>query len=248
MLSKTQIKTITSLSVKKYRDELGLFVAEGEKLVSELLMSSFHVKYLYITTKSGIEHNKAEIISDIEMRKISGLKTPSSSLAVIDIPKYTLNIESLRNELVLALDGVQDPGNVGTIIRIADWFGIQHIICSPFTADCYSPKAIQATMGAIIRVNIYCTDLITIFNEAKKHGIPVYGTFLSGDNIYTQNLKNTGIIIMGSEGQGISSDIETLVDYKLYIPPFGQGNTSESLNVATATAITCSEFRRRNLK
>ncbi|MDR1056725.1 MAG: RNA methyltransferase [Prevotellaceae bacterium] len=243
---KSQIKFITSLSVKKCRNEYGLFVAEGEKLVEELTNSSFNLKHLYITDKSRLKYSGAELVSEFEMKKISGLKTPSTSLAVVEIPKHTLNIKLLQNELVLALDDVHDPGNLGTIIRIADWFSIRHIICSFHTADCYNPKTIQATMGAITRVNVYYADLLSTLSAARELNMPVYGTFLAGNNIYQENLSDSGVIIMGSEGQGISPALEELSNYKLHIPPFDEKNTSESLNVAVAASIVCSEFRRKN--
>lgn len=245
MLSKAQIKTIKSLSVKKYRDELGLFIAEGDKLVEELLHSDFALKHLYITSNSNIKSDKAEIITEPEMQKITGLKTPSVSFAVFKIPKHKLNIKEFKDELTIALDDIQDPGNLGTIIRIADWFGIKHIICSLHTADCYNPKTIQATMGAITRVKLYYIDLAHELASARDEGIPVYGTFLSGNNIYLEKLNSNGIIVMGNEGQGISAEIEKIITNKLFIPPYNAGNTSESLNVATATAITCSEFIRQ---
>lgn len=247
MLTKAQIKLITSLAVKKYRDEHALFVAEGDKLITELLQSALLIKQLYLTEKSKLQHANAEPVSDAEMKKISGLKTPSPSLAVIEIPQHVLNISALKDELVIALDNVQDPGNLGTIIRIADWFGIRHIICSANSADCYSPKTIQATMGAITRVKVYYTDLIKTLNQARQN-MPVYGTFLSGEVIYTEKLNTNGIIVMGSEGQGISPEVEACINRKLYIPPYDSGNTSESLNVAVATAIICSEFRRNTIK
>lgn len=244
MLSKAQIKLITSLSVKKYRDEHLLFLAEGDKLIADLLQSTLNIKYLYTTPASNIKHPKAECITEEEMKRISALKTPSASLAVIAAPQHTLNINSLKDELVLALDDVQDPGNLGTIIRIANWFGIKHIICSPHTADCYSPKTIQATMGAITRVNIYYTNLAKALSTAQLNNIPIYGTFLEGNIIYSETLPSAGIMVMGSEGQGISAEIEALVTHKLFIPPYNN-TSSESLNVAVATAIVCSEFRRR---
>lgn len=226
---------ITSLAHKKYRDELGLFVVEGTKMVEEAQRSGLNVLKLFALTD----------ITPAEMKKISSFKTPSSVLAVLEKPTYTLETTTVLNNLVLALDGVQDPGNLGTIIRIADWFGIKHIVCSPTTADCYNPKVVQATMGAIFRVKVHYTDLPMFLQQAAQQ-MPVYGTTLDGENIYKENLITPAVLVMGSEGQGISKEIEALLTSKLYIPPYPLNvSTSESLNVAVSTAIVCAEFRRR---
>jgi TrmH family RNA methyltransferase len=179
------------------------------------------------------------------MQQISNLKTPSPVLAVVEIPAIeTATIP--YNELILALDDIQDPGNLGTIIRLAGWFGINHIVCSPFTADAYGPKTVQATMGSLTKINLVYTGLYSFLKTASEK-IPIYGTFLEGENIYTTKLSENGIIVMGNEGKGISREIAGLVSRKLLIPAFAH-NATESLNVAVATAITCSEFRRRNYR
>ncbi|MDR0384738.1 MAG: RNA methyltransferase [Prevotellaceae bacterium] len=242
-ISRQEKKRIASLAVKKYRDRERLFVVEGEKSVQEFLVSPFKIRKIYYTREcdfSGRHPDTAEITAD-EMRQISNLKTASPVLAVVEIP----SAETLpRNGLILALDDVQDPGNLGTIIRLADWFGIDSIVCSLCTADAYGPKTVQATMGSLTRVNIVYADLYLFLKPACEE-IPVYGTFLEGENIYRAELSDNGIIVMGNEGKGISHRIAGLVSRKLLIPAFGHDN-AESLNVAVAAAVTCSEFRRRN--
>jgi TrmH family RNA methyltransferase len=184
-----------------------------------------------------------EQVSAKEMERISHLKTPTDCLAVVEIPERAFNPSELAGELTLALDGVQNPGNMGTIIRLADWFGIARVVCSADSADCWSPKVVQATMGAITRVAVHYGNLREMIAAS---GVPVYGTFLEGDNIYETPLGSEGIIVLGSEGRGISPEIARLVRRKLFIPPYPANNSSsESLNVAIAAAIICSEFRRR---
>ena len=179
-------------------------------------------------------------------RKVSQLVTPPDVLAVYRIPEYHLNIDTLKKELVLALDTVQDPGNLGTIVRLADWFGIRHIVCSPDTADLYNPKVVQATMGALARVNVYYTSLPDFLSQVDSS--VVYGTFLDGEDIYHTSLTKSGVIVMGNEGNGISAKLEPYIGKRLYIPNYPVGQpTSESLNVAVAAAITCAEFRRRQI-
>jgi len=241
MLSKSDKKYIKSLSVKKNRDRERLFVVEGEKSVNEFLSSSFNIKAVYCTNECETSFVNSIAISHSEMQQISALKTPSPVIAIAEIPNAKINNFDICNELVLALEDVQDPGNLGTIIRIADWFGIKHIICSLHTADAYSNKTVQASMGSLTRLNIVYTDLISFLKEIDN---PVYGTFLEGTNIYSSNLSYAGVIVMGNEGKGISKEVEKFVSEKLYIPPFGNSKT-ESLNVAAATAIVCSEFRRK---
>ena len=245
-LSSNQIKFIRSLSQKKYRQESGLFVAEGEKLVKEALDSKFNVKAVYRTEEIGQEC----------MKRISNLATPSPVLAVIEQRTQELSfnkkklLESLKqsdNKLFLALDGVKDPGNLGTIIRLADWFGIDAIFASEESVEMYNPKVVQSTMGAIFRKPVIYTDLFNVVDTFTEAGLPVYGTFLDGKNIYncnTSEMKN-GLIVMGSESFGISKELEQKITSKLLIPPYPvDAQTSESLNVAIATAIICAEFRR----
>ena len=231
MISKNEIKEIRALGQKKFREERGLFVVEGEKLVEEALRSGFDV----------VAHYRVEDIGEETMGRISQLTHPSPALAVVRRPAPVEPVID-SDELVLALDGVRDPGNLGTILRIADWFGIRQVLASPDTVECYNPKAVQATMGAIFRVRVHYCDL----PKALPAGLPVYGTFLEGDNIYQAPLTRGGILVMGSEADGISPEVAAAVDRKLFIPPFpADAHTSESLNVAVATAICCSEFRRR---
>ena len=249
MLSKNKIKLITSLSQKKFRDEADLFVAEGTKLVLDLA-TVFHCSLL-VATSGWLNENKAvkadEIVETDEndIRKISNQKSPQGVLAVFKKPQYSLNQEDLSQKLSLALDEVQDPGNLGTIIRIADWFGITDIFCSENSADVYNPKTVQATMGALARVRVHVVNLVE-FLEKCQLNVPIYGTFMDGENIYEKALSKTGIIVMGNEGNGISPEIEELVTERLLIPNFPAGQaTSESLNVGVATALVCAEFRRR---
>ena len=240
MLSKNQIKLIKSLESKKFRKREGLFVAEGPKVVGDLLRAGYQPHAIFSTEPRP----DAELITDDELHRISFLQHPQEILAVFHIPtpQKSSNLH-LPSDICLALDGVQDPGNVGTIIRIADWFGITHIYCSPDTADVYNPKVVQATMGSLAHVQITYCDLVPLLREAA---VPVYGTLLDGQDIYQQPLSREGVIVMGNEGNGISPEVRQLVSHKILIPKFNKNTeTAESLNVAIATAITCSEFRRR---
>lgn len=251
-LSKNKIKYLNSLTLKKNRDKEGVFIAEGVKLVGDLL-PYFDAK-LIVAEDSWIEEKnpKAEEIILVdsldEMKKISQLSTPSSVYAVFYRPKYNLNLQEFvkKQDLVLALDSIQDPGNLGTIIRIADWFGIRHILCSKTTVDVYNSKTVQSTMGALGRVEVHYVDLPQILGVFKDSNFPIYGTFLDGNSIYNAKLLNCGVIVMGNEGNGISKEVANFVSHKLLIPSYPANEaTSESLNVAVATAIVCSEFRRR---
>ena len=253
MLSKNKIKQIQSLNRKKIRDESGLFLVEGNKMVEESLRSGFIVETLICTSEfiqahPEIRMRAQEIIeTDSELiHKASLLQNPQDSLAIVRMPDTTNPTENFENELILALDFIQDPGNLGTILRIADWFGIHNVICSENTVDVYNPKVVQASMGAIFRVKTKYTQLDDFLNRAKDSGIPVYGTFLEGENIYSEKLTRNGILILGNEGNGISESAAKFVTQKLFIPSFSsEPNQPESLNVAIAAAICCSEFRRR---
>lgn len=247
-LSKNKIKYIHSLELKKTRKEENVFLAEGPKLVSDLL-GHFPCHFLAATT-SWLQENqeiKVDEIAEVtqeELSRASLLKTPQQVLAIFGQPQYILEPEIARQSLCLALDDIQDPGNLGTIIRLADWFGIEHIICSPNTVDVYNPKVIQATMGGIARVKVHYTSLPDFIRTLQD--IPVFGTFLDGKNMYEQPLSSNGLIVMGNEGNGIGKEVEALVNRKLYIPNYPQSReTSESLNVAIATAVICAEFRRQ---
>lgn len=247
-LSKNKIKYIRSLEQKKIRKEEKVFLAEGPKLVGDLL-GHFHCRFLAATSSWLSEHASvpadevAEVTPD-ELSRASLLKTPQQVLAVFEQPEYTLDTAVFQNSLCLALDDVQDPGNLGTIIRLADWFGIEHILCSPNTVDVYNPKTVQATMGGIARVKVHYAPLPALIRSLGE--VPVYGTFLDGKNMYEQPLSHNGLIVMGNEGNGISKEVERLINRKLYIPNYPQNReTSESLNVAIATAVVCAEFRRQ---
>ena len=253
MLSKNKIKFIQSLDRKKYRDEYGVFLVEGNKLVNEALVSEFEIDLLvgtenFLSEKTIVSNRIAEIIAtDKEsIKKASLQQSPQEALAVIKKTSLPISEANYKGQLSLALDCIQDPGNLGTILRIADWFGINQIFCSNDTADVYNPKVVQASMGAIFRVKVFYVELPDFLAREKQKGLPVFGTFMNGKNIYTQKLSKEGILVMGNEGNGISEEIEKLVTEKISIPSFTEnGSGSESLNVAIATAICCSEFRRR---
>ena len=247
-LSKNKIKYIQSLKEKKYRIEHRTFVAEGAKLVFDLLESMLcqflaAEPGLLKSVSSNIDAEKIEATED-ELKKASFLKSTPQIIAVFYQPPDDISSIDFSKGLYLVLDGVQDPGNLGTIVRLADWFGIEHVFCSPDTADIYNPKTVQATMGAIARVKVHYTDIAELL--AAHSNIPIYGTFLNGNNVYGENLSDNGFIVMGSEGNGVSAKVEKLINNRLFIPNYPTGQkTSESLNVAAATAIVCSEFRRR---
>lgn len=238
MVSKSQTKLITSLQQKKYRTQSGLFVAEGPKVISELLDGGFKLHSFFSTDTSEITAVNHFLVTETELKKISFLKTANTSLALFEIPK-TKPLQNLG--LILALDAVRDPGNLGTIIRLCDWFGVQQLLCSEDTADCFNPKVVQATMGSLARVQVHYLSLSEYFEKTK---LPIYGGFMDGKNIYSETLPKDAIIIMGNEANGISEEIIQKITHKITIPRFGKIQKTESLNVATATAILLSEFRR----
>ena len=240
MLSKNQIKLITSLQQKKQRFVNQLFFAEGIKVIQELVESNFELVHLYTTQNDfeEVSQDKKTIISANELKKISALATQNSCLGVFRIQADKKIIES---GLILALDSIRDPGNLGTILRLCDWFGIDQIVCSKDAVDIYNPKVVQATMGSIARVNVNYIDLENFIGQTQ---LPVFGTFMLGNNIYKTDLPQEGIIVMGNEANGISPELEKLIKNRLTIPRFGSLQKTESLNVATATAIVLSEFRR----
>lgn len=250
MLSKALQKRISSLENKKQRRESGLFIAEGGKTVLDLLTAGLEADKLIATTEWLQEHSLPQgmeviEVSGDEMRRASLQQAPQGIMGIFRQPSHNADLTAPERELCLALDSVQDPGNLGTIIRIADWFGIENIFCSQGTVDAYSPKTVQATMGAIGRVKVHYVDLPS-FIETIKERAPLYGTFLDGDDIYGKKLENRGLVIMGNEGNGISDECRKHITEKLFIPNYPTGReTSESLNVSVATAIICSEFRRR---
>ena len=247
-LSKNRIKYIHSLELKKNRREEKVFLAEGPKLVGDLL-ERFPCRFLVATAGWLNQHpvvsadEVIEVTPD-ELSRASLLKAPQQVLAIFSQPEFTVDYAKIRESLCLALDDVQDPGNWGTIIRLADWFGIEHIFCSPNTVDVYNPKTVQATMGGIARVKVHYTPLPDLIRSLGD--IPVYGTFLDGQNMYGQQLSANGLIVMGNEGNGIGDEVGRLINRRLYIPNYPQEReTSESLNVAIATAVVCAEFRRQ---
>lgn len=253
MITKAQIKYIQSLQQKKYRDKHKVYIAEGLHIVREAIQRMpDDISLLLLTTKSlpelgeNIDKVKERTIkvSGSEFLRVSSRKSPQEVLAVIKIKDIPLPAPG-KEELILVLDQIKDPGNMGTIIRLADWFGIRNLVCSPDTVDCYNPKVVQASMGSIFRINISYTALASWLTEMKSRNIKLYGTMLEGDNIYTSKLKLPGMVVLGNEATGISADIVNILDSRLTIPNFsGLPEKTESLNVAMAAAIVCGEFRR----
>ena len=247
MLSKAQVKLIRSLQQKKYREEEGLFVAEGKKIVEELLTSEIEVRHVFCL--AGLpdlpQTPKGALIevSQKELEAISALTTPQGILAVCKIPGVSKVKPDFKKELVLALDDIRDPGNMGSIIRIADWFGINHIYCSEECVDVYNSKVVQASMGSIARVHVHYTDIATMLKGVGE-GIPVYGALLSGKSIYKEKLTINGILVIGNESTGISAEIQKLITKPISIPAY-KANGPESLNAGVATAILCAEFMRK---
>ncbi len=250
MLSKNQLRFLQSLSAKKIREKSGLYIAEGEKIVEELLESGEEIKHLF-ATPSWIEKNQKKIkktntieVKEIELKKISKLTTPNEVLAVVPMPANKLSVNTLKDKLVIALDDIRDPGNLGTIIRIADWFGIDEIICSKQTVDCFNHKVVQAAMGSLLRVHIHYTSLDALLKNAAENKIEIYGALLDGKNMYEAGLSDKGIIVIGNESKGISANIQALIQKRISIPTYSKKKGAESLNAAIATAIICGEFRR----
>lgn len=241
MLSKNQIKLILSLKQKKYRQQHGLFVVEGIKTVNELLRSNLQLHQLYTTTlQFAVSDDLVTQITEVELKKISFLKTPNAVLSVFKVPKSKPVDFS---KLIVALDDVRDPGNLGTIIRLCDWFGVKDLICSNATVDCYNPKVIQATMGSITRVNV---SYVNLEDTLKNQSTIKFGAFMDGENVYQTNLPASGILVLGNEANGISNKVESVITQRISIPRFGDLQETESLNVANAAAILLSEFKRRS--
>ncbi len=239
MVSKSQIKLIKSLNQKKFRVKHQLFVVEGVKSIKEFIKSGFQPE-LFFTSEEGLFLEKAVLISENELSKISMLKTPQKALAVFQIPEKEK--ENLKG-LVLVLDGVRDPGNLGTIVRLCDWFGVEQIMCSEDTVDCYNPKVVQASMGSLSRINIEYLDLEKFFKKLPE-AYPIFGALLEGENIYQSSLPENAILVMGNEAHGIRENTIPFIKQSLTIPQFGQDQHTESLNVAMATAVFLSEFKR----
>jgi len=267
MLSNNQVKHINALKIKKYRDEYKEFIAEGNTLVTDLINSPYEIAGIYalsqwITASLDLikRFNIAVFEADpVDMERITSLSSPSPVLAIVKIPPDTGTAEEaadtgsseqivtgIFNELSLMLENISDPGNLGTLLRIADWFGIRNVICSENCVELFNPKVVQASMGSVARVRVYYTGLHR-FLEQLKGRMPVYGTFMQGDSIYTSQLSKNGIILIGSEAHGISNDLSGFISDRLFIPSFGstESGKAESLNAAVAAAIVISEFRRR---
>ena len=239
-ISKNQVKVITSLSQKKYRQKHNLFIAEGIKVVNELLNSSFEVELIFCTNdfQTTLPENKITRVSETELKKISTLKSPNKVLSLFKIPEE----KPIQNSgLILALDAINDPGNLGTIIRLCDWFGIAQLICSKDTVDCYNQKVVQASMGSLTRIKIQYLDLKNYFSESL---LPTFIADMNGENVYQTVLPKEGILILGNEANGVSEEIKKKIKHKISIPRFGETQKTESLNVATAAAILISEFKR----
>ena len=239
-ISKNQLKLITSLSQKKYRQKHDLFIAEGVKVLNELLNSTIEIETLFCTDdfEATISEEKVVRISETELKKVSTLKSPNKALGIFKIPKE----KAVQNSgLTIALDAINDPGNLGTIIRLCDWFGITQLVCSKDTVDCYNQKVVQASMGSLTRVSIHYTDLE---NYITKSNLDTFIADMDGENVYKTKLPKEGILIMGNEANGVSEEIKSLLQHKISIPRFGETQETESLNVATATAILLSEFKR----
>jgi RNA methyltransferase, TrmH family len=251
MISKNQIKHISSLKLSKFRKEFNEFVVEGEKIVEELLKSNFQITALFgledwlSNFKSELEDEKVDFhqCSPKELGRISTLKTPNKVLSVVKIPGHPLPEKNDFNDLILVLDKIQDPGNLGTIIRTADWFGVKHIVCSEDTVDVYNPKVIQSTMGSFLRVQTHYTNLEGFFKKDVPKDLNIYGALLNGKNIYKHKFPGKGILIIGNESKGISESISRFVTHRISIPSY-QNKSAESLNASVAAAILMSEFRR----
>lgn len=253
MITKATIKQVNSLKLKKNRQESGKFLAEGLKIISELLDSNYEIETLFCTpdflnvfSKEIKNHTEVIEVKEKDLARISLLKTPQKAIAIVKIPPQNLEFKNLENQLTLFLDDINNPGNLGTIIRLANWFGIPQVVCSEETVDVYNPKVIQATMGALAGTEVFYVNKIHFFENIKNNtSLKIYGSFIDGDNIYKKELTKNGIIILGNESHGISNELIPLIDYKLSIPNFSNHlKGTESLNVAVASAIFCSEFRR----
>lgn len=243
-MTKAEIQFVRSLADKRVRDAEGLFLAEGEKLIGEIISSRLTIRNIYSVQNSF--GGRAEIVSEKEMERLSQLKTASQCVAIVEKPRWATPAAASATALSIALDGVQNPGNMGTIIRLADWFGVEDIFCSKECADCFNEKVVQATMGAILRVRVHYIDLAAFLERSAAEGTPIYGTMLDGENIYHAEFEPRGVIVMGNEGRGVSEECQRHLSHRLLIPAYpADRQGSESLNVAMATGIICAEFRRR---
>ena len=258
MISSSKSKLIRSLQQKKYRDQNKLFLVEGEKMVRELLTPGpadhFHIRELFATPEwielnhTVLQQSGAEVseASQAEIKKVSKLVTPQAVIALVSIPQRPFSAESLINTPVLAFESIRDPGNLGTIIRTADWFGIRHIVCTPDSTDLFNPKVVQSTMGAIARVQVYYQELETLLASKELERKTIFGTFMEGENIYETSLNPDPLFLFGNESHGLSEGLGSFIQRKITIPSFSPlGKGSESLNVASSVAVVCSELRRR---
>lgn len=251
-LSNNECKQLASLKTKKYRSQQKLFLVEGEKLVEEALKSHIPVKAIVaLDSWWQAQPRKLEGITCLtaspqQIKQLSLMVTPPPVVAVVHIPNYQLNIKELQQKITLALENIQDPGNLGTIIRIADWYGIDHVICSHESVEAFNPKVIQSSMGSIFRVKVHYNNLIQFCKETGALQIPLVGTFLEGENMYTARLPASGVLVMGNESKGISDELAKLIEKRVTIPSINASQVhAESLNVAMATAIVCSEWMRK---
>ena len=251
-MTKNEIKTIQSLKQARNRRELGLFAVEGTKLIEELLTSSFIVENIF-ATEAWIEKNaqfattlRYENVSGKQMEQMSGMVTPPGILAIARIPRYDIIPEDAKNNIIIALDGINDPGNLGTIIRTADWFGIKNIVCSHDTADYWQQKTIQSAMGSIFRTKIIDCELISFLSKVKSLNIPIFGALMQGKNIFSKETPQNGIIVIGSESHGIKQETLPFITDPIHIPHIN-GSKTESLNAAVAAAIIMAEFSRKNI-
>lgn len=251
MISANQIKFIKSLSVKKFREREGLFIAEGDKIVKELINSEIKVHSLYFIKDWGFKIEKGNKknnyfeISEEELRKISLLENPNKVLAIAHYNKEKFELNNIQNNLILMLDDIQDPGNLGTIVRTADWFGIRNIICSEETVDAFNPKVVQASMGSLFRIDLFYMDLKRVLKQIKHEtNLLVYGAVLSGENVSSKDLNSKSILLLGNESKGINAGLLEYVDQKISIPG-GKAGSAESLNVAVAASVLCYEFFRK---
>lgn len=244
LITNNQIKFVRSLHLKKNRDAHNCFIVEGEKMVDELLKSEFKVQSVFATKdwkNPAIENEKVQYISEKQLERISDLKSPNKLIAVVEKSNDSFEISSILQGLTLVLDDISNPGNLGTIIRLCDWFGVKNIICSRNSVELYNPKVIQATMGSFLRVNVYYTDIVALIKQMPNNFL-IYGSFMEGENIRNVDLEENALLIMGNESIGISEELQQLISRKIAIK--NNSSEAESLNVAIATAILLYEFKR----
>ncbi|MDR3129899.1 MAG: RNA methyltransferase [Tannerellaceae bacterium] len=255
MISSRVIKYIRSLEKKRNRIEQGVFLAEGNKLVTDLCLHFYAelviAKPVWIATQGNIAAKELLVADEADIRRASFLRNPQDVIAAFRLPMWQIKAalsSAGEGELILALDGIQDPGNLGTIIRLASWFGIPHLLCSEDTTDVFNPKSIQATMGALVNVEVHYCRLEEQLEKLREQGVPLFGASLNGEPLFDAMLGKGGVLVVGNEGQGIRPAVRSLLDRQLYIPRYATEAAAESLNVAVATGILCAEFRRKNIE